>query len=114
MTRVKRGSVSRQRRKNVLILAKGAIGSNSTLFRISQQHTIRSLRYACSCRRKRKRQYRSLWVVRLNAAVQLYGWNYSRFCYAIRRNKCLLNRKMLAQLAIFDPIAFKILLTSIL
>jgi large subunit ribosomal protein L20 len=111
MTRVKRGSVSRQRRKKIICLTKGAIGSNSRLFRIAQQSMIKSLRYAYCGRRDRKRRYRSLWIVRLNARVRVHGLNYSSFIHQLYQEKCQLNRKILSQIAIFDPVAFQNLVT---
>jgi large subunit ribosomal protein L20 len=110
MTRVKRGAVARQRRKKILSLTKGAIGSNSYLFRIAQQHSIKAICYAYRSRRERKRQYRSLWVTRLNAIVRSYGKEYSSFFRNIRKKKCLLNRKILSQLALYDPIVFQTLI----
>jgi large subunit ribosomal protein L20 len=110
MTRVKRGSVARKRRKKILSIATGAIGSNSRLFRIAQQHSIKAIRYSYRGRRERKRIYRSLWLVRLNARIQVYGWNYSSFFSYLRQKKCLLNRKTLAQIILYDPICFQRLL----
>nr|BBI28673.1 ribosomal protein L20 [Dinophyceae sp. MRD-151] len=106
MTRVKRGAVARQRRKKVLSSTKGAIGSNSYLFRIAQQHAIKSISYAYHGRRERKRQYRALWVTRLNTIIQSCGQKYSYFFNYTRKKKHLLNRKTLAQLALYDPIIF--------
>jgi len=114
MTRVKRGAVARQRRKKILSLARGAIGSNSRLFRIANQHVIKALSYAYRGRRIRKRQYRSLWLVRLNARVRIHGWNYRSFFNHIRKKKCLLNRKILSQIAFQDPEAFLVLITLII
>jgi large subunit ribosomal protein L20 len=111
MTRVKRGVVARRKRKKILSLAKGAIGANSRLIRIAQQHTIKALRFSYNGRRERKRKYNALWLVRLNARVRVYGSKYSSFLYYIRRIKCLLNRKTLAQLSIFDPASFRTLLS---
>jgi large subunit ribosomal protein L20 len=110
MTRVKRGSVARKRRKKILLITSGAIGSNSRLFRIAQQHSMKAIRYSYRGRRDRKRLYRSLWLVRLNARLQIYGWNYSSFFSYLRQKKCLLNRKILAQIIFYDPIFFQRLL----
>ena len=110
MTRVKRGAVARQRRKKILSLTKGAKGSNSYLFRIAQQHAIKSICYAYRSRRERKRQYRSLWVIRLNTITRSYGQEYSFFFNYMSKKKCLLNRKILAQLALYDPIIFQTLI----
>jgi large subunit ribosomal protein L20 len=104
---VKRGFVARRRRKKVLSLAKGAIGSNSQLFRIAQQHSIKSLLYRYRGRRERKRYFRLRWIVRLNARIRVYGKNYSLFISHLREKKCLLNRKILTQLFFFDPIRFQ-------
>jgi large subunit ribosomal protein L20 len=113
MTRVRRGAVARISRKKVISLAKGAKGSNSRLFRISQQHVIKSLRYAYRGRIERKRKFRSVWVVRLNAISRVYGWNYSTLSYYMRKKKYLLNRKTISQLSIYDPKAFQFALISI-
>jgi len=110
MTRVKRGLVARRRRKKILSIVSGSIGSNSRLFRISQQHSIKAMRYSYRGRQEQKRLYRSLWLVRLNVRIQVYGWNYSSFFSYLRQKKCLLNRKMLAQIIFYDPIFFQKLL----
>lgn len=110
MTRVKRGLIARRRRKKILLIVNGAIGSNSRLFRISQQHVIKVIRYSYRSRRERKRFYRSLWLVRLNVRIRVYGWNYSSFFSYLRQKKCLLNRKTLAQIIFYDPSSFQELL----
>lgn len=96
MVRVKRGRVARHYRKKVFSLTKSTIGSNLYLFRIAKQHAIKAIKYAYAGRRARKRQYRSSWIVRLNAKVRIHGWNYSLFLYYLRKKNCLLNRKILA------------------
>jgi len=106
MTRVRRGAVARKRRKKVIVLAKGSMGSNSRVFRISQQHVIKSLRYAYRGRIERKRKYRSIWLSRINARSRIYGWNYSTLSHHLRKKKCILNRKIISQLSIYDPKAF--------
>jgi large subunit ribosomal protein L20 len=111
MTRVKRGTIARQRRKKILLYANGALGSNSNLFRIAQQHTIKSLSYSYRGRRERKRQYRAIWSIRLNAIRRIYGWNYSSFFHHIRKKRCVLNRKVLAQLAVYDPEIFRVIIS---
>ena len=110
MVRVKRGLVARRRRKKIFLIVKGVIGSNSHLFRIAQQHTIKAIRYSYRGRQERKRFYRSLWLVRLNARVQVHGWNYSSFLSYLHQKKYLLNRKTLAQMVVYDPISFQRLL----
>ena len=111
MTRVKRGIVARQRRKKILSLAKRVIGTNSRLIRIAQQHTIKILRFSYDGHYERKRKCNALWLVRLNARVRVCGSKYSFFLCYIRRIKCLLNRKTLVQLSIFDPASFRTLLS---
>ena len=110
MVRVKRGRVARRYRKKVFSLTKGAIGSNLYLFRIAKQHAIKAIKYAYAGRRARKRQYRSSWIVRLNARVRIHGWNYSFFLYYLRKKNCLLNRKILSQIASYDKQSFQTLL----
>jgi large subunit ribosomal protein L20 len=110
MTRVKRGTMSRKRHKKVLKLAKGFRGSASTLFRTANQQSMKALRYAYKHRRQKKRDFRSLWITRLNAAVRRYGLNYSTFASYLKNRSIKLNRKVLAQLSICDPEAFTQLL----
>jgi large subunit ribosomal protein L20 len=107
MTLVKRGAVARKRRKKVFSLSKGAIGSNSYLFRIAQQHTMKALNYSYRGRRERKRYYRQLWVTRLNARVRIYDFNYNLFMYQLRQKNYLLNRKILIRLFFYDPVEFQ-------
>lgn len=106
MTRVKRGNVSRKRHKKVLKLTKGFRGAASLLFRTANQQNMKALRYSYANRRKKKRNFRRLWIARLNAAIRAYGVNYSEFLFALKTSKILLNRKVLAQLAICDPDTF--------
>lgn len=106
MTRVKRGNVSRKRHKKVLNLTKGFRGTASLLFRTANQQNMKALRYSYANRRKKKRNFRRLWIARLNAAVRAYGLNYSEFLFALKNSKIVLNRKVLAQLAICDPDTF--------
>lgn len=106
MTRVKRGNVARKRRKQVLKLAEGFRGSSSKLFRTAQQRTMKALSYSYQDRQKKKRQFSSLWVSRLNAAAHLHGMNYSSFRSLLKTNGILLNRKVLSQVAIRDREAF--------
>merc|ERR1711998_262704 len=85
---VKRGFVARRRRKKIFSLTKGAIGSNSYLFRIAQQHSIKALLYRYRGRCERKRYFRSIWIVRLNARVRISGINYSLFINSLRKKHC--------------------------
>jgi large subunit ribosomal protein L20 len=106
MTRVKRGNVARKRRKKVLKLAKGFMGSHSKLFRNANQQVMKALRYAYADRRKKKRDFRRLWIARINAAVRAQGLSYSQFMGLLKHTDIQLNRKMLSQLAILDTAAF--------
>ncbi len=107
MTRVKRGNVARKRRKKILKLAKGFRGSHSKLFRTAKQQVLKSLKYSYIGRKHKKRFYRRLWIVRINAAVRLYNINYNDFIYNLKKNNIALNRKMLSQLSILDKSAFE-------
>jgi large subunit ribosomal protein L20 len=106
MTRVKRGNVSRKRHKKILKLAKGFRGAGSVIFSVSNQQVMKALRYSYRNRRQKKRDFRGLWVARLNAAVRRYGINYSEFIHDLKSRSIKLNRKVLAQLSICDPVAF--------
>lgn len=106
MTRVKRGNVARKRRKKILKLAKGFRGSHSTLFRTANQQVMKALRNAYRDRRKRKRDFRRLWIARINAAARQHGMSYSQLIGSLKKANILLNRKMLAQLAILDTDGF--------
>ena len=107
MTRVKRGNVARKRRKKILKLAKGFRGSHSKLFRTANQQVMKALRNAYRDRRKKKRDFRRLWITRINAAARLHGISYSQLINKLAKSNINLNRKMLAQLAIQDPEAFQ-------
>ncbi len=106
MARVKRGNVARKRRKKILKLAKGFRGSHSTLFRTANQQVMKALRSAYRDRKKRKRDFRRLWIVRINAAVREQGMSYSQFMGNLKKTNIQLNRKMLAQMAVLDPAGF--------
>jgi len=106
MTRVKRGNVARKRRKKILKLAKGFRGSHSKLFRTANQQVMKALRNAYRDRRNRKREFRRLWIARINAAVRPHGLSYSKLIGNLKVANVELNRKMLAQLAVLHPDAF--------
>ncbi|MGP1383895.1 MAG: 50S ribosomal protein L20 [Thainema sp.] len=106
MARVKRGNVARKRRKKILKLAKGFRGSHSKLFRTANQQVMKALRYAYRDRRNRKRDFRRLWITRINAAARLNGMSYSKLMGSLKAADIALNRKMLAQMAILDPASF--------
>lgn len=106
MTRIKRGNIARKRRKKILKLAKGFKGSNSSLFRTAKQQVLKSLKYSYIGRKNRKRDYRRLWIIRINAATSNYNMTYSYFISCLKKSKVGLNRKMLSQIAILDNHAF--------
>ncbi|MFN3362016.1 MAG: 50S ribosomal protein L20 [Pseudanabaenaceae cyanobacterium] len=106
MTRVKRGNVARKRRNKILKLAKGFRGSHSTLFRTANQQVMKALRNAYRDRRKKKRDFRALWIARINAAARSRGMSYSQLANKLRKANIQLNRKMLAQIAVKDPQTF--------
>ncbi|NES95447.1 MAG: 50S ribosomal protein L20 [Desertifilum sp. SIO1I2] len=106
MMRVKRGNVARKRRKKILKLAKGFRGSHSKLFRTANQQVMKALRSAYRDRKKRKRDFRRLWIVRLNAAARQEGISYSQLIGKLKKANIGLNRKVLAQMAILDPTSF--------
>ena len=106
MTRVKRGNVARKRRKKILKLAKGFRGSHSTLFRTANQQVMKALRSAYRDRRKRKRDFRRLWIVRINAGARMHGISYSRFMHGLRLANVEVDRKVLADMAVNDAEGF--------
>jgi large subunit ribosomal protein L20 len=106
MARVKRGNVARKRRKKILKLAKGFRGSHSKLFRTANQQVMKALRYAYRDRRNRKRDFRRLWIVRINAAARMHGLSYSKLIGQLKKANIDINRKMLAQMAVLDPDGF--------
>ena len=114
MTRVKRGNVARKRRKKILKLAKGFRGSHSKLFRIAKQQVLKALKYSYLGRKNKKRDYRRLWIMRINAAVRVHKIKYNQFIYCLKKSNIALNRKMLAQLLIVDQKAFKFIIDSII
>lgn len=106
MPRVKGGYVTRRRRKKVIKLAKGYYGSKHALYKTANEQVMRSLAYAYRDRKVKKREFRKLWISRINAACQLNGMKYSRFMNGLSRAGIEMNRKMLAELAVIDANAF--------
>ena len=104
--RIKRGFKARRRRKKVLKLARGFRGGHSKLFRTAADTVDRSLKYAYRDRRQRKRDFRKLWIARINAAARMNKLSYSKFIQGLKRAKIDLDRKVLAELAISDPAGF--------
>jgi large subunit ribosomal protein L20 len=109
MTRVKRGNVARKRRNKILESTRGFRGAHSTLFRTANQRHLKASTSAFSDRRTKKRQYRCLWIRRINAGVRILGMTYSRFIHFLKGNRIFLNRKMLSQLVILQPVTFNTL-----
>ena len=106
MTRVKRGTVARARRKKVLKAAKGYQGQRSRSFRVAKQAVIKAGQYAYRDRRQRKRQFRALWIVRINAAAREHGLSYSRLIAGLKKADIQMDRKVLADLALHEKDAF--------
>ena len=106
MPRVKRGVTAKARHKKVLDQAKGYRGARSRVYRVAKQAVDRAGQYAYRDRRQRKRQFRSLWVVRINAAARENGLSYSRFIAGLNKAEIALDRKVLADLAVRDKAAF--------
>jgi len=106
MARVKRGVVARARHKKVLGKAKGYYGARSKIFRVAKQAVIKAGQYAYRDRRQRKRQFRALWIARINAASRLNGLSYSRFINGLSKAGVEVDRKILADLAVNDADAF--------
>lgn len=106
MARIKMSVNAKKRRRKVFKLAKGYFGAKSKQFRAASEQVARSLRYAYVGRRLRKRDFRKLWIARINAAVRPYGLSYSRFINGLKLANIDLNRKVLSEMAINDPEAF--------
>ncbi|TLS39160.1 50S ribosomal protein L20 [Pseudalkalibacillus caeni] len=106
MPRVKGGYVTRRRRKKILKLAKGYFGSKHTLFKSANAQVMKSLQYAYRDRRQKKRDFRKLWITRINAAARMNGLSYSRLMHGLKTAGIEVNRKMLADLAVNDEKAF--------
>jgi large subunit ribosomal protein L20 len=106
MPRVKRGFKARQRRNKVLKLAKGYRGARSKLFRSATEAVDRALNYAFRDRRVRKRDFRALWIARINAAARLNGLAYSKFIHGLKLAQVQIDRKVLADIALSDPKGF--------
>ena len=110
--RVKRGNVLRKRHKKILKLAKGFLGARSRIFKVANIAVMKKLKYQYRDRRVIKRNMRSLWIVRINAAVRELGLSYSKFMNMLKKADIQVNRKMLAELAVNEPEAFKVLVET--
>lgn len=106
MARVKGGTVTRKRRKKMLKLAKGYYGSKHTLFKTAKEQVMNSYNYAYRDRRQKKRDFRKLWIARINAAARMNGLSYSKLTHGLKLAEIDINRKMLADLAVHDAAAF--------
>lgn len=106
MARVKKGVNAHKRHKKVLKMAKGFYGSKSTTFKAAKPATMRALRSAYVGRKNKKRDFRKLWIARINAAARMNGISYSRLIDGLKKSEIDINRKMLSEIAINDPAAF--------
>jgi len=109
MSRVKRGVTARARHNKVLKQAKGYYGARSKVYRVAKQAVIKAGQYAYRDRRQRKRQFRALWIARINAGARECGLSYSRMIDGLKKANIEIDRKVLADLAIFDKTAFSVL-----
>jgi large subunit ribosomal protein L20 len=106
MARVKRGVTARRRHKKVLKLAKGYFHARRKVFRVAKQAVTKAAQYAYIGRKQRKRQFRALWIVRINAGARQFGLSYSRFMNGLKKAEITLDRKVLSDIAIHDIAAF--------
>ncbi len=106
MARVKGGMNAKQKHNKVLKLAKGYRGARSKQYRVAKQSVMRALTSSYAGRKERKRQFRQLWIARINAAARLNGLSYSKFMYGLKLADITMNRKMLAEMAVNDPAGF--------
>lgn len=109
MARVKGAMMTRKRRKKILKLASGYWGAKSKHFKMANQAVMKSLSYAYTGRRLKKRDFRQLWITRISAAAKINGINYSRLMYGLKKADITLNRKMLAEMAVNDKDAFAVI-----
>ena len=107
MPRAKRGTKGRQRHKKILKLAKGNVGGRRKLYRQARETVERGLCYAYRDRRVRKREFRGLWIVRINAAAREHGLSYSQLMHGLKQSGVGVDRKMLADIAVRDPAGFQ-------
>ena len=110
MPRTKGGPVTRRRHKKILKQAKGYYGARSRVYRVAKQAVIKAAQYAFRDRRQKKRQFRALWIVRINAASNALGMSYSRFMHGLKLANIDMDRKVLAAIAVDDPKTFEAIL----
>ena len=113
MARIKGAMMTRKRRKKTLKLAKGYFGAKSKLFRTAKQAVMKSGQYAYIGRKQRKRDFRRLWITRINAAARMNGMSYSVLMNGLKQRNITINRKMLADIAVNDPAAFAKLVETV-
>ena len=113
MARVKGAMRTRARHKKILKLAKGYRGAKSKLYKTANQAVMKSLAYAYRDRKAKKREFRQLWIARINAATRANGMSYSKFMYGLKLGDIEINRKMLSEIAVSDPEAFKKLVDQV-
>ena len=113
MVRVKRGNVARKRRNKVLKLAKGFRGAHSRLFRTANGQVMKALIYSYIGRKRRKRDFRRLWICRVNAASRSHGLSYSQLKSLMKKSSIKINLKMLAQIALLDKQAFSCIIETV-
>jgi len=109
MPRVKRGVTARRRHKKIMAQAKGYYGARSRTYRIAKQAVIKAGQYAYIGRKQRKRQFRALWIVRINAAARMAGLKYSTFMNGLKKANISIDRKILAELAVFNKAEFALI-----
>ncbi len=112
MARVKGALNARKKHKKVLKMAKGYFGARSKQYRTAKQSVMRAMAHSFAGRKQTKREYRRLWITRINAATRIHGLSYSKFMYGLKLANINMNRKMLAELAVTDADAFKALVDT--
>ena len=110
MTRVSRGVTARAKHKKIIKKAKGYYGRRKNVFRVAVQSVEKALQYSYRDRRNKKRNFRGLWIQRINAGVRLYGMTYSKFIDGLKKSKIDIDRKILADIAVNQPATFKALI----
>ena len=113
MPRVKRGVTARARHKKVLKKAKGYYGARSRVYRTAKQAVIKADQYSYIGRKQRKRQFRSLWVIRINAAARQHELSYSKFIFGLKKANIEIDRKILADIAVYDKNAFAVIVEKV-
>lgn len=113
MVRIKRGVIARSRHKKILKRSKGYYGARSRVYRVAFQAVIKAGQYAYRDRRQRKRQFRRLWIARINAAARQNGISYSRFINSLKTASIEIDRKILADIAVSDQVAFTALVEKV-